>query len=142
MPDPEQPEPANWDGGTSRSSSTPRWAVVVPAATFIVGLLLGGVVIGVGIDSDEGSPESDASPTTSGAGPTPTSDVTVVVPNACIEAAATVNEAMDLIQDGVGAVRDFRPEELVEMLNQLELLDARARDLAQQCAQVDVSRSP
>ena len=141
MPDPEQHESVNTDGGSSRSTSTPRWAVAVPAVTFIVGLLLGGVVIGAGMGGGD-SPESDAGPTTPGAGPTPTSDVNVVVPNACLEAAATVNEAMDLIQDGVGAVRDFRPEELVEMLNQLELLDARARDLAQQCSQVDVSRSP
>jgi len=114
--------------------------MAVPAVTFVVGLVLGGVVIGVGVDGDEGSPEADPSATPSGAAPTPTSDVTVVVPNACIEASETVTEAVDVIQDAVGAVRDFRPEELVDMLNELELLDARARDLARQCAEVEVSR--
>ncbi len=121
----------------------PWLAAAVPAATFVVGLILGGLVIGVGIVGETGDPDAGGSPSPSeGSQPTPTSDVTVVVPNACIEAADTVTEAMDLIQDGVSALRDFRPQELVELLDQLEDLDARARDLAQQCSEVDVSRAP
>jgi len=118
------------------------WVVsAVPAITFVVGLVLGGLVIGVGIDGDGGNPAG--TPTTAGGSqPTPTSDVTVVVPNACIQAAETVTEAMDLIREGVTAVRDFQPQELIELLDQLEDLDARGRDLAQQCSEVDVSRAP
>lgn len=115
-------------------------ASTVPALTFLIGVVLGGLVIGLAGD-DGGEP--DAGPVaTNGSEPTPTSDVTVVVPDACIEAAATVTEAVDLIRDGVGAVRDFRPQELVDLLDELEDLDARARDLALQCSEVGVSGAP
>jgi hypothetical protein len=143
MPDADRPEPTETNGPETSSPSR-WWFSAVPAVTFLVGLVLGGLVIGLGLSGEEGStPGADSTPTpTNGEQPTPTSDVTVVVPNACLEAADTVEQAMDLIRDGVGSVSEFQPEELGEVLDQLEDLDARARELARQCAEVDVSRSP
>jgi hypothetical protein len=142
MPDAEQPEPAETTGH-ERSSPSRWWFSAVPAATFLIGLVLGGLVIGLGLSGDDGSPHADTTPTpTGGDQPTPTSDVTVVVPNACLEAADTVEQAMDLISGGARSVTEFEPEELVELLDQLEDLDAQARELARQCAEADASRSP
>lgn len=122
----------------------PRWwSSAVPAVAFLIGLVLGGLVIGVGVLGDDSGGDALSTPAPAGgADPMPTSDITVVVPNACLEAAETVEEAMDLIRSGVQDVSEFQPEALLELLDRLEDLDARARDLARQCSEVDVSRAP
>jgi hypothetical protein len=71
--------------------------------------------------------------------PSPTEEVTVVVPQECLEAANTVRDATQLLRDGVDAVRDFRPDELVGLLDRLEGLDALAREQADSCSQANVS---
>jgi len=115
----------------------------VPAITFVVGLLLGALVVGVGLDGDGTATDGDSTETpTSGADPTPTDDVQVVVPQECLQAAQTVTEATNLIRSGVEAIRDFRPDELADLLDRLEDLDAEAQDQAAQCSQVDVSQTP
>ena len=126
----------------TKASGTAPWVFrVVPAVTFLVGLLLGGLVVGVGLD--RGGPDSgEADPTSTSPddnGPTPTSAATVVVPSACREAANQIEIAITVIQDGVGAVRDFQPDELVRVLDELEDLEARARDLAARCSAVQVN---
>ncbi len=129
------------DARTKASGTAPWVFRVVPAVTFLVGLLLGGLVVGVGLD--RGGPDSgEADPTSTSPddnGPTPTSAATVVVPSACMQAADEVEAAITLIQDGVRAVRDFQAEELVRVLNDLEDLEARARDLAARCSAVQVN---
>jgi hypothetical protein len=145
-----EPEHSEVGGSTSaepraRPSGTAPWVFrAVPAVTFLVGLLLGGFVVGVGLDrggSDPGEPGPTAT-TPEGTGPAPTSAATVVVPSACMDAADEIEAAITLIRDGVGAVRDFQPEELVRVLDELEELEARARDLAARCSAVEVDPSP
>jgi len=54
----------------------------------------------------------------------------------------TVQEATALIRDGASAIREFRPDELITLLDDLEDLDAVAREQATACEEVDVSRAP
>ncbi len=115
------------------------WFAVVPAITLLVGLVLGGLVVGVTVD---GEPESRTTPAPTPVDPSPTEDVTVVVPQECLEAAETVQEATALIRDGASAIREFRPDELITLLDDLEDLDAVAREQATACEEVDVSRTP
>ncbi|CAN5436467.1 hypothetical protein BH18ACT8_BH18ACT8_09680 [soil metagenome] len=123
--------------------ASPAWlTLAVPAATFLIGLVLGGVVVGVGTDGDDSSLEPTVTTPPADAAGSPTASVTVVVPEACIQAAETVNQATALIRDGVSSIRDFQPEQLVDLLNQLEDLDAQARAQAQECSKVDVSQTP
>jgi len=127
----------------SEQHAASGWLRAVPAITFVVGLLLGALVVGVGLDGDGTATDGDSTETpTSGADPTPTDDVQVVVPQECLQAAQTVTEATNLIRSGVEAIRDFRPDELADLLDRLEDLDAEAQDQAAQCSQVDVSQTP
>jgi len=116
------------------------WFAVVPALTLIVGLVLGGLIVGVAGDDPAADPSPTDAPTTPEA--SPSGDVTVAVPQECVAAADTVQQATGLIRDGVAAVRDFRPEELIDLINELEDLEALAREQAAACSAVDVSQSP
>ncbi len=144
MSEPERPAPSGPSSAETphRQRGTAPWVFrVVPAVTFLVGLLLGGLVVGVGIVGAGSDPEVAGRPAEipDGRGPTPTSAATVVVPSACREAANQIEIAITVIQDGVGAVRDFQPDELVRVLDELEDLEARARDLAARCSAVQVN---
>jgi hypothetical protein len=134
--------PAQQDTVMPSTGNPSRWVLTaVPAAAFVIGLVLGGSVVGVGLSDNDPSAASETTPSPTAPEPTSTSDVTVVVPNACLEAARTIDEALELIRGGADSVRDFEPEELVQMLNELEDLDNRATALSQQCSdQGEVSR--
>jgi hypothetical protein len=111
----------------------------LPAFTFLVGLLLGAVVIGVGIGGDDDAEETSPTPSAS-AGSTTTadspgpSDTAVIVPAACSQASQEVTDAVELLREGAQYVQSFQPKRLLEVLNQLETLDADLREQAQECA--------
>ena len=65
----------------------------------------------------------------------------VTLPGACEDAAETLTEATRLIDDVAGAVRDFRPDELVGLLDRLEDLDSEVRSQTAECSRVDISES-
>ncbi len=119
----------------------PAWvARLVPAATFLLGLAVGGLVVGVGLDGD-GSPaaESETSaPSPADEESTP-SDLTVVVPAACEQAAESVREAAGLLRRAAESVRDFNPDELVAVLDELETVEPQVQELADRCAAVDIN---
>lgn len=122
-----------------RPSRTPWWrsvALLAPAVALVVGLLIGALVVGAGERSGSSRPAPTVTVT---ADPdASTDDTSVVVPRECLEAAETVEEATDVLQEGVGAVRDFRRDTLVELLNRLEELEAEARGQAATCREVEV----
>lgn len=127
------------EAGTSSASWWRSLAVVAPAVALVVGLVIGGVVVGAGETSGSSRPSPTATVTvTDAAEPTP-SDTSVVIPQACLDAAETVEEATDVLRDGVGAVRGFRRSELVDLLNRLEDLETQARDEATTCSEVEVT---
>jgi len=107
------------------------WFVAVPAITFVLGALLGGLVIGVGRDSPEAPGAGEATP---GSGPTSSGPSTaVVVPDSCLEAAETVRRATEVLREGVGAIRDFKVQPILDLLDDLEDLDGEARAQASTC---------
>jgi len=116
---------------------------VFPAATFVVGVVLGGLVVGAASSGGSGSPSEPpqaAAPTATATAPAP--ETTVVVPGACNQAAEAVTEAVELIRQGAASVRDFDPDELVRVLDELETLEPQARELAARCSDVDVDPGP
>ena len=133
------------DGATETTSraegSRSWWPVLAPAAAFLAGLLLGGLLIGV-VSDDDGTPaadpESGASTSADGSSASPSEgDTTIVVPEECLEAVDSVEQALDLADRSAGAVRDFQPEELRSLLRELEGLDQQARAQVEACRQVE-----
>jgi hypothetical protein len=122
------------------------WTIAVPAVTFLVGLGLGLVIMvatGDPSEPDADTPAADGSPSaSSSADDTGTPDTVVTVPGACEDAARNISEATRLLDDVAASVRDFQPDELVDLLDQLEQLDAETRELAEQCRTVDVTATP
>lgn len=141
MAEPEEHEPTVDAGADLHDRTGSWWFVVVPAITLLVGLVLGGLIVGVAHDGSK-SPDVGPSATPTPADPSASSDVAVVVPQECLQAAETVQRATELIRDGVAAIRDFRPDELITLLDQLEDLDAEAREQAAACSEVEVSPAP
>ncbi len=141
------PDSAESGGDTPSGSARtmPWWYVIVPAATFVIGLAIGGLVMGIGSDSsNETSPTEtgSASPTPeeSGAAATP-GDTTVVVPRECIQAAETAQEATQLILDNLSAIRNFEGQRIIDLLDRLEELSQQTQDLGDSCSGVDISTS-
>ena len=122
----------------------PWTALLIPSVTFLVGLLIGGLLIGVGrTDGDAAgvAPGDGASATPSPATGSTASpgDTVVTVPAACRTAAKKVREATAVLRGTAGDVRNFNPDRIVEALDRLEALDRQTRPLLRQCSQVDVS---
>lgn len=113
---------------------------LLPVATFLVGLGLG-LVMMIAVGGDDVSPGADPEPTPSASSPGG-GDTVVTLPAACEDAAENITAATQLLDDVAASVRDFRPQELVDLLEKLETLDAETRELAGQCSAVDVSEAP
>ena len=122
--------------------SSRSWlGLLVPTVTFLVGLVLGGVLVYAnsgGDASDVAVPESEATASPSAGA----QDTVVTLPAACDQAATKVREAYALLRQAVGQVRDFQADALVDTLNSLEDVDEEARVLVSECSAVQVSTSP
>lgn len=125
-------------GPSAAPPRTMHWSfVAIPAVAFVIGLLIGGLVIGAGTGGDD---EPTASETvTPGPSTDESSDTTVVVPHDCVQAAESVREATQLIRDNLSAIQDFRAQKIIDMLNELEDLSAQANDQAKSCSDVEIS---
>ena len=139
----ETPTPAP-DPGPSETSPSRRWGgLLIPAATFLVGLLIGGLVIGVGRSGSSSSSDEEAgsssSPSPAASSPPAPGDTVVTVPAECQQAADKVREATSLLRSTVSDVQNFKPDKIVETLNRLEDIDAEIRPLLDGCSQVDVT---
>lgn len=81
---------------------------IVPVVAFLVGLVLGGVLIGVTRGNNDNS--STAATPTPAASPTPTgssTNVTLTVPAACLKAGDLAQQGLTLADQAVTAVRDW-----------------------------------
>lgn len=133
-----QPEPES-SPNTPASREGSLWSVLAPAGALLVGLVLGGVLVGVVGGSDE--PSADPSPSSSetpGEGGPSSSEgaMMIMVPDECLAAVDSVETALNLVERGAGAIRDFEPDELRSLLRELEELDAEARAQADACRDV------
>lgn len=114
------------------------WMRAAPALTFLVGLALGGLVVGVAANSSNQAGESKSQTAQTPSADAGSPDVTVTVPGACQDAAALVQQAVVLLRQGAADVRDFQPNDLVEMLDKLETIDAELRAVSPKCSAIGV----
>lgn len=137
---------ASGGGGTpgpTPGSGGSGWTRLLPAATFLIGLALGGVLVAVGTSgsADDGDPDASATPSETAEPTLSPGDTVVTVPAACEESAQNLRDAYGLLRDSLDSVRDFDPDRLVDILNRLEEIDTETRPLLDECA-VDVSEAP
>lgn len=125
-----------------------RGGVLIPAATFLVGLLIGGLLIGVGRSGggSSGAAGQDGSGSSSSSDPSATTtssatpgETVVTVPAACQEATDKVAEATRLLRSTVEDVQNFKPDKIIDALNRLEDLDREIRPLLKECSRVEVT---
>lgn len=139
MSEPTADDPTSPQSSADRAARPRRNAFwLVPAATFLVGLLLGGVLVAVTGSGDDASagPEASsgptASPTTSGdASPRPAA--TVTVPGACLEVADSTQQLLALVRDAVTAARDLDASRLSSIVRQLQEEQSGLQQQANAC---------
>lgn len=132
-----QPSPTSPSGSGPLTPVEPsdggrRWAVLLPAVTFLAGALLGGAVIRAGSDDD---PDAAASRPPS-ASPSPSADpdtVLVRVPGPCVQVADRTEEAYALLDRGVLAARDLDAGGLADLVDEVQRLRPQVQELVEQC---------
>lgn len=115
------------------------WSRLIPAATFLVGLLVGALVV---LANQSGTPSTKQPPKSPSATSPSPGESLVTVPAACQQASDNIQQATSLLRDTVSSIKNFNPKELVRLLNQLEDLDQATRPLARECSQVKVTVGP
>jgi len=124
-----------------RGLSTLSW--LLPAATFLVGLVIGFAVWGAGGDDEDGGsqaqgtpPVTDSPATGDGNGQT----ATVTVPQSCLDAIEESEQSQDLLDEAVQAIGDLDAGRLQEIVDELQSASERIRDLGDECQElVDVT---
>lgn len=114
--------------------STLTW--LLPAATFLVGLVIGFAVWGAsGNDGDDesqaqGRPSAtDSTSPENGNGQT----ATLTVPQSCLDAVEESELTLDLVDEAVQAIGDLDAARLQEIVDELQGASERIRDLGDEC---------
>lgn len=106
---------------------------LIPAVTFLVGLLLGAVVVGAThVGDPAGTDGALAAPSSS---PTATGrpDLTVVVPASCLEALDRAERAVDSVRAATEAIKNLDAAALRTVVDQLQQLRSRVTEQADLC---------
>lgn len=135
------------DPRPTQQSRGPRGASVfwlLPALTFVIGLLIGGIVVGLtgfGVDSAvgeqepgdaaAGEPEEPEAPATPEPGSSP--DRTITVPGECLQVAERSQEALTLTQEAAQALGELDARRLQGIVDRLQDLEPQVRELAAAC---------
>lgn len=123
-----------------RRGSSLFW--MLPALTFLAGLLLGGVLVGVTAGGSGGIPGfggEDETATEAGGeadsegSPQDPGDRTVTVPVECLEAAERSQEALGLTRQAAEAIGSFDARRLQEIVDELQGLEPEVNALARSC---------
>lgn len=130
MSTPGTPPAAGSTGAAAGGRGGGRWWLI-PALTFVVGLLLGGVVMGVSRDTGPSDPVTAAgggaaatAAPTSGAGvtspaPGASGDVTVTVPRECAALSEDAQQAATLLTQAADAARALDAGKLADIVRQM-----------------------
>ncbi len=138
-PDPTPGPPT----GTSTRRSSMFW--IVPALTFLVGALLGGVVVWLGNTSDTGTTASPtvsasagggASQPSTGAGQSPT---TVVIPAECAQISDELAAVQQDLSGVAGSLRSLDANRLAQLVDDLRTRQARISSLVESCRGISVT---
>lgn len=129
--DAAEPQPAR------RAPGSRFW--LIPAATFLVGLVLGAAVLGLSRNGDgtdvADEPARGATPTvtvpaTSPGGRTP---ATVTVPGSCLDVADSTEELLALARQATEAARDLNASRLSSVVRQLQESQTRLQQQSNAC---------
>ncbi len=141
MPDqtPTGPTPGPAGSTTSAPHGSPRGGMswLIPALTFLVGLLLGAVVMGVSGNGDD--VDVATSPTTTDpvvaatASPSARPDATVTVPGSCLDVADSAEELGELIGDAAGAAQELDASGLSSIVRELQESQTGLEEKADAC---------
>ena len=133
----EEREPAPGAAAGAAGAWWGRWSVLLPALTFLVGLLLGAAVIAASSsDGDDGGEEQAApraAPTAPTAQPSPSGALTVRVPGPCLRLADEAEQAYALVEQGVAAARDLDARRLQELVDTVQREQSQVQTLVRQC---------
>jgi|tagenome__1003787_1003787.scaffolds.fasta_scaffold20686700_1 hypothetical protein len=128
---------------------------VLPALTFVVGAVLGAVVVWVASFGDDGNTPAAAAPssTTStsastpsaagsaGASPASPGEVTVTVPAACSSLAQDARQAADVLTQAGVAARDLDSSRLADIARQMQDVRDRLSSQSAACTAAGVATS-
>ncbi len=119
-----------------------RWSVLLPAVTFLVGLALGAVVVGVAVDSsDDNGQGTVAASTATGPGTAPSpSGLVVRVPQPCLQVADQAQVAFGILQDAAAAARELDARRLQELVNQAQQERDRTQALISACRDLSATQ--
>jgi hypothetical protein len=140
---------------TSAEAHAPRWSSLLPAGTFLAGCALGAVVMGVGEVGSDDEPTTSAVTETVGGGSDATgddeategtgtdgedSDLTVRVPEACVQAATDASALVDSVDRVVAAVADLDLRRLRETVDEVQQVRDGVQEVAEQCREIAAGR--
>jgi hypothetical protein len=145
MPDqgPAGPEQSGEPEAWVRHESARRFWIL-PAATFLVGLVLGGALIaltGFGSDDDPtATPAVTASPNPSASG-SPSASA-LVVPGECVQIAEDSQALLALVNDAAQAALELDADQLSDLVAQMKTQQELVRSQAAACQSAVASASP
>jgi hypothetical protein len=126
-----EPEPS------TSARGLPGWFWSLPAGTFLVGLVLGGVVVGAG---GGGSAEPTPSPGTSlprpAGTPRPTVAATVTVPTSCLEAVGEARRTLGTLGEELDGLSGLDLERLGRLSDAAAEAESAVRDVTRTCRDV------
>lgn len=119
---------------------------VIPLATFVVGLVLGGGIIalsGLGSD-DDSTADADQPDSTPSASPSPTSTGpdSVTIPGDCIQIATDAQELLDLADQAVTAAGDLDADALSDIVAELRTSQETLSNQASICQEAAAQENP
>ncbi len=120
-----------------RGLSTLSW--LLPAATFLVGLVIGFAVWGAAGDENDGESQTQGTPSLTDS-PAPGDGngrtATVTVPQSCLDAIEESEQSLDLLDEAVQAIGDLDAARLQEIVDDLQGASERIRDLGDECREL------
>lgn len=115
---------------------------IVPTVTFLAGLVLGGVLVGVSnLGRDDDAPAAAAAGPTPSPGASGSQDVTVVVPRSCVEAAERSEQVLALTREAAEALSELDARRLADVVDEMRGLQAVVGDAAASCRDAAVTNA-
>ncbi len=125
-----------------RGLGTLTW--LLPAATFLIGLLIGFAVWGAGGNGGDAGGEAGTAPSATLSPGADDEDnggtATVTVPQSCLDAIDESEQSLDLLDEAVQAIGELDAGRLEEIVDELQGVSERIRELGDECrADTDVT---
>ena len=120
-----------------RGLSTLSW--LLPAATFLVGLVIGFAVWGAADDDGDGGSQAQGTPSVTDSPVTGDDNgrtATVTVPQSCLDAIEESEQSLNLLEEAVQAIGDLDAALLQEIVDDLQGASERIRDLGDECREL------